>query len=748
MDPFSITTGVITMLGACRAISKKFDEIKQFRCMPEILCALNNEVSDLQLVLLDIYDHRQELFGNDHASLSPREKRLLQTISSILDRAKQKIKDTEKLLCGLRTTGREKIFQRRFWLMSRDYKNLIILKNDIRDARYDIQSVMSLLGLRQSGRIQVQLSNILNTNASLSGLQNGQHQIEAKLDEILKLQQALRLPSQESIPRDLALPSESQRVDISLERMTHEDACMCPGKATFRGHAKGFWGKVFFGYTAMPSPQHHTSCCHKCKAEAVLVYIFPSWFLSYVLAVSVQHDVSAGLQFSLSIRPTLGPGHVVWDLLERHDISELKRQFSTGQISPEARGTSGGGLLAHALAMGNLETTKFLLKIGLNPNTERQGGRTVYHDAWDRILGNTRGPEWSSQAMALFPSPNFEELYGFNALHKAILGISNQSVVEIIDSGPSLLNRTDALGRSPLAWAAWRGEEVYVRLLLSHKALVDEADSQGNTALMYAAQYQRFGCMKMLLKAGADASRTNVNSLGLLHALLLPSLGQQSPTERIRALERVLSAGAGINVQSANGLTPLHFSTEWGPTELTQCLLDRGADLRICERGSYSPLLRAVQSGRHHILKVLLEHGADQDGSTPEFGTFAHVVAQSADVQTLRALLDHGRLRLRDINIKNRTGSTPLQVGFQRDNIDAEWRDLFMQFLKRIDEDSAHSCADLRPMEAGVQENVVSAPREMGVRDSGASCRHSDAIQSKEPDSDSDDEFEDALETL
>lgn len=59
MDPFSITTGVLTLLGACTAASRAFKKIRDLGQAPALIQALNNEISDLQLAMLNLNDYLQ-----------------------------------------------------------------------------------------------------------------------------------------------------------------------------------------------------------------------------------------------------------------------------------------------------------------------------------------------------------------------------------------------------------------------------------------------------------------------------------------------------------------------------------------------------------------------------------------------------------------------------------------------------------------------------------------------------------------
>ena len=53
MDPFSLTTGITTTLGACTAAESTFAKLRRLKNVPVLIQALNNEVSDHDLIMLD-----------------------------------------------------------------------------------------------------------------------------------------------------------------------------------------------------------------------------------------------------------------------------------------------------------------------------------------------------------------------------------------------------------------------------------------------------------------------------------------------------------------------------------------------------------------------------------------------------------------------------------------------------------------------------------------------------------------------
>ncbi|KER34146.1 hypothetical protein T265_00018 [Opisthorchis viverrini] len=69
-------------------------------------------------------------------------------------------------------------------------------------------------------------------------------------------------------------------------------------------------------------------------------------------------------------------------------------------------------------------------------------------------------------------------------------------------------NCKDAVGRSPMHYAALNGHFEIIRLLLCNRALVDVSDANNVTPLHLAARNDHLRCAQLLCMAGADISRT------------------------------------------------------------------------------------------------------------------------------------------------------------------------------------------------------------------------------------------------
>jgi ankyrin repeat protein len=78
-----------------------------------------------------------------------------------------------------------------------------------------------------------------------------------------------------------------------------------------------------------------------------------------------------------------------------------------------------------------------------------------------------------------------------------------KSLEEEILAHPESMNSIDALGCTPLHWAAGRGDARCVATLLNYGADPNILNTQLKTPISYAAQRDHIDCVCLLLEAGA-----------------------------------------------------------------------------------------------------------------------------------------------------------------------------------------------------------------------------------------------------
>jgi len=164
---------------------------------------------------------------------------------------------------------------------------------------------------------------------------------------------------------------------------------------------------------------------------------------------------------------------------------------------------------------------------------------------------------------------------------------------------------------SPVADAVMRGDSARVRLLIKQGMDVNAAQSDGMTALHWAASRGDASAAQMLVYAGArlEAVTRNGNYTPLHLA---------ARAGRASAVRALLAAGADVNaVTSSGGATALHFASSYGDAESVAALLDQGAPVDVREGAwAQTPLMWAAASNRVTVLDVLIKRGASLEAAS------------------------------------------------------------------------------------------------------------------------------------
>ena len=158
---------------------------------------------------------------------------------------------------------------------------------------------------------------------------------------------------------------------------------------------------------------------------------------------------------------------------------------------------------------------------------------------------------------------------------------------------------------SPVADAAEQGDTQIVRTLLQQGEDVNAAQSDGLTALHWAALNNDVEMAKLLLYAGATVKpMTRVGGYTPLHLA-----SRSGYSEVMRAM---LDAGADPNKLTSTGVTAMHFAAQSDAPEAIRVLAEHRGDLNMVD-GFFqrTPLMFAAVKNATRALEALVELGSD-----------------------------------------------------------------------------------------------------------------------------------------
>jgi uncharacterized protein len=204
---------------------------------------------------------------------------------------------------------------------------------------------------------------------------------------------------------------------------------------------------------------------------------------------------------------------------------------------------------------------------------------------------------------------------------------------------------------SAVADAVQRQDKKALLSLLKTRADVNAPQSDGATALHWAAYLDDAETTGLLIRAGAKVDTPN--EYGITPLVLAATNGNAG------VIEQLLKGGANPNGTVRSAETPLMLAARSGKVDAVKALLVGRADVNAKESwNGQTAMMWAAAAGQSAVVKTLIEAGADVRVRSNGGGTALLFGARHGDVETTRALLSAGA----DVNEKRPDGATPLLV--------------------------------------------------------------------------------------
>jgi ankyrin repeat protein len=233
-----------------------------------------------------------------------------------------------------------------------------------------------------------------------------------------------------------------------------------------------------------------------------------------------------------------------------------------------------------------------------------------------------------------------------------------------------------AAGSAPsLTDAIKTGDRNAVRALLKQRVDVNARESDGTTALHWAARADDLETLRLLLRAGADAKAAN--RYGSTPLELAAVNGDAS------MIEALLQAGADPNTAMPEGETVLMTAARTGRPDALKVLLTHGADPNAKEAWlGETALMWAVEENHPEAVTLLIKGGADPNvhslltkfpkkvrgQTTLPVGSLTALMfgARQGALEATRALVDAGA----DLNQTDPDGTTALVLAIINSHFD------------------------------------------------------------------------------
>ncbi|CAG8956238.1 hypothetical protein HYFRA_00003618 [Hymenoscyphus fraxineus] len=239
------------------------------------------------------------------------------------------------------------------------------------------------------------------------------------------------------------------------------------------------------------------------------------------------------------------------------NIEGLKELFQRGLASP-----------------WDYKTARFLTLAGSDVDYRpiAKTDNSTRHNAFDNLLHGGLDKEAEEELRCPSAGSDWIDEQQSTRLHKVIIGLLPLPLEQLLAEVPGAAGMTDAMGRTPLLWAAARGDHMSLKILLDHHADPKIMDIYLAPPVSYVADRGHTLCDKFLLEAGAKAEPV------LSPGIKLGSCAARNTIDPA-LLKYLLTYGAQVDSTGIDGNTALTHPARTNNFRLAILLLNYCADI-------------------------------------------------------------------------------------------------------------------------------------------------------------------------
>ncbi len=258
-----------------------------------------------------------------------------------------------------------------------------------------------------------------------------------------------------------------------------------------------------------------------------------------------------------------------------------------------------GQQMVTAIQKGDITLAMQLLDHGADPNQrERNGNRVSLKTMLDDLLNcRTTSPSIGDTAMLLL----FNREYNLSTRRHTLL-LTQRDILrlskKLLSHGadPNLPGSTQL---SPLMMACFSNLPEVVDVLLTAKADVNASDLQGETALLYAAQYCGPRVIATVYEHDANPTVRDANGTTTVMAA--------AQNRDYHALPVVLKRSSDINAVDKNHCCALMYAVMIGSVENVSNLINSGCNVNLRDHLGFTPLSLSQSTNNARITALLLK---------------------------------------------------------------------------------------------------------------------------------------------
>jgi len=255
---------------------------------------------------------------------------------------------------------------------------------------------------------------------------------------------------------------------------------------------------------------------------------------------------------------------------------------------------------------------ELLLDWNATVDTQDVNRNTACHFA---VIHNT--PECLEKLVKKGANPNIQNGNNFTPLHECGKELADRCADILVQNGADLTIR-DEEGRTAIhTAAAFNAVGVIEHILNKDSACINTPDYGGNTPLHVACKIVQTSAdrsqhvdsrdeeaAEILINRGAKISDKDGNFMEPIH------IAAASGMERTCKL--LVGKGVDVNSKvSSNGYTALHIASHRRRAEVVKTLLAAGANVNVEDANGETPLYQACNVDDFQVARVLVEHKAD-----------------------------------------------------------------------------------------------------------------------------------------